>query len=1185
MGGWPTAPLLVLAATACLNGPRSEGWAPAENTGGPVVVYDIDARPLPEVPLPNDAATRLDPTSPTGRRLNVSPDASTEHEREVRANFNRLDGFGTYAPIAVSFTEPLDLVDLVARHATDDFRDDPVLLLNIDRDCARYGEEVAFDIGRHRFPVTLYGHADSEADALAPEGRRIDTFGNTLFPFDVHATDNNYLFQETNEDRDGDGDLDPGEDVDDDGVLDVANFLDPAACDGVEPYSLAYDRCVADNLLTWYERETNTLILKPLWPLEEQCQYAVVLSKRLQGEDGRAVMSPFPGVNVRDQTEALRPAEALLGRYDLTLDDVAFAWTFTTGTQTRDLLALREGLYGSGPWKRLADEFPVQAVDLWTRGELAARFEAPIDPSVAGDVVVPGACAGAGLTKMIREVYGEGSAQICAVEADHSAVVAWFGGTYAAPNFLVDKDGHASAAYAADNDEYFAFDWQAGTGEYGSTDVTFFCSLPYEQDDVSCLPGNPDGRPFCKPFPVILYAHGYGGSRAELVFHMGRHAAMGVAACGIDSYGHGLNRWTQDPIGSVALRAAIPQFTQLGVPDLPAFATIGRDRDLTNDGLADPGMDMWTADIFHTRDLLRQSALEVSQFVRILRHMDGTTEDGSGGLLGDVDGDGVVDLGGPTNTISHWGISLGGILSGVLTGSEPGFAATSPNAAAAGLTDVSKRSTQDGVPEAVVMPMLGQLVAGCLPTDGHDNPVPVGEPTGDDCWRGEGNPAATWSGGTLRLAMIVQNELRDQALEFGSVEGVQVGDRLTLTNLRSGESATATVGPRGFVRAGVAADAMDPIERRAELGWGDAPGTFEVADPTLVADPLEVVVTRDGKGIGKVDSFTYATSFQGTSYPSGAALVAIQRGFGYHRNGPELRRLKDFAQHAISAADPGTWSARAFMDPPDVSAYDPFDDGEPVRTMVMTTAGDQTVPASTGVALGRASGTLGSWLRDPDQFGPEVGWRAFFAVDPRYGTSPERWLVEQWVVEADKRLQRFADNPVNPNVVFDADDVSDGTARWSCGPSDWSAAIGENYCPDEVDGLEVFYGVPHPAPGDALRATRDRGDGFFDGFRIPVVRSGGQHGIYNAQPFRVFDADAYLVNLTSRYLATGGRRLDHVVGCDCSGSGLPNVTLDGEPTYPGLGEACVDGSMKVCDPVCSGAWGLRTPEEAICTTP
>ena len=53
--------------------------------------------------MPNNQATRLDPTSMTGRRLNVSEIAPTEYEMRTRWKFNDLDGFGTYAPIFVSF--------------------------------------------------------------------------------------------------------------------------------------------------------------------------------------------------------------------------------------------------------------------------------------------------------------------------------------------------------------------------------------------------------------------------------------------------------------------------------------------------------------------------------------------------------------------------------------------------------------------------------------------------------------------------------------------------------------------------------------------------------------------------------------------------------------------------------------------------------------------------------------------------------------------------------------------------------------------------------------------------------------------------------------------------------------------------------------------------------------------------
>ena len=143
--------------------------------------------------------------------------------------------------------------------------------------------------------------------------------------------------------------------------------------------------------------------------------------------------------------------------------------------------------------------------------------------------------------------------------------------------------------------------------------------------------------------------------------------------------------------------------------------------DVNNDGLEDPGADMWTADLFHTRDMVRQSVLEYIQFVRILRSFDGKNKSKDGKPLGDIDGDGTIDLAGPKTNIGMWRISLGGILAGVVAGAEPGLDAVSPNAGGAGLSDIGYRASQSGVPEMVILPMIGPLLIGCLPNDGDQN--------------------------------------------------------------------------------------------------------------------------------------------------------------------------------------------------------------------------------------------------------------------------------------------------------------------------------------------------------------------------------------------------------------------------------------------------------------------------------
>ena len=45
-----------------------------------------------------------------------------------------------------------------------------------------------------------------------------------------------------------------------------------------------------------------------------------------------------------------------------------------------------------------------------------------------------------------------------------------------------------------------------------------------------------------------------------------------------------------------------------------------RARDLTNDGVPDSGADQWISDPFHTRDMVRQSTLDWTQFIRALKN-------------------------------------------------------------------------------------------------------------------------------------------------------------------------------------------------------------------------------------------------------------------------------------------------------------------------------------------------------------------------------------------------------------------------------------------------------------------------------------------------------------------------------------------------------------------------------------
>ena len=200
----------------------------------------------------------------------------------------------------------------------------------------------------------------------------------------------------------------------------------------------------------------------------------------------------------------------------------------------------------------------------------------------------------------------------------------------------------------------------------------------------------------------------------------------------------------------------------------------------------------------------------------------------------------------------------------------------------------------------------------------------------------------------------------------------------------------------------------------------------------------------------RIDTFGLPVSFQGTAYPVGAPLVALQEGFGFRRNGPRLRRFMGLAQSGLSSADPAVWGAHTYLEPLNTD-YDPFGRrGGDTHVLMMPTAGDSNVPVNTGITMGRTAGLFGSWLRDEQKYKAEHGWREMFTPDARYGVSIDQFLIDSWTVEGNWRLRRYGSNPLNPHVIFDPDDVSDGQGLFSCGDSVWSGRNGENRCPVEV---------------------------------------------------------------------------------------------------------------------------------------
>jgi hypothetical protein len=485
---------------------------------GPVVVFDMLAKPLPDIPTPNDIATFPDPTSRTGRRLNASLIAPTRLEQAAREQFDEMEGWGTFAPITVRFTpEPgtpsgqaaLDLSDVRTRMVGDgwDPQNDPVYLVNLTT-----GVPVLLDAGSGEFPVTV----------LDP---------TLYFPNDPRLTAQNVLYETANEAVGpcADGIYRPRCDTDFDGVLDRPNTLGVGPIDGV------------DNLMTWYERQTDTLILQPVLPLQEKTEYAVILTDRLRAPDGQPVRSPFQGINHPAQTASIEKLQGVLNdpsrsHYfgDLAgtgFAHVAFAWTFTTQPVQEDMLLLRNGLYGQGPFASFAGDFPTSSLQAFN--EVGTTVDPTDEPP--GWQMTPD-CVNALKTPFIAHWSDIKSAiapaipflfplsqdQLDALEAGLDEFVDYLViGTYDSPYLMGDPT-------SPDPDLHFHLNFQNGQGDVRHTPIPWVAAIP------KATPGHK------APFPVAYWRHGTSLFDLELAVHAGIYARQGIALVSMDAPGHGL---------------------------------------------------------------------------------------------------------------------------------------------------------------------------------------------------------------------------------------------------------------------------------------------------------------------------------------------------------------------------------------------------------------------------------------------------------------------------------------------------------------------------------------------------------------------------------------------------------------------------------------------------------------------
>lgn len=1080
-----------LSLFACEGGGLPIGHHETPDGMGPTVIWDLEAEPLPEIPLPNDVATWPDPSSPTGRRINASLIAPSGMERRLRQEFDRLDGWGTFAPLTLRFDAPLDTEELLRRQGrgewgADAWPEHAIYLIDVET-----GIPVPLDIGSGLFPRVV-----AETDGY--------------YENDPHEDGSNLLFETVAEDVNGNGALDPGEDTDFDGVLDFPNTRTGELAG--TPHE------TVDEMLWFYERETSTLMVRPILPLEGGRQYIAVLTNRLVGEDGQSVRSPFPWVHHIGQNDDLASLPAILSERpdlygDLAADGwegVAFAWSFTTQSIGADLNALREGLYGRGPFARLAEEFPPTLIVSPVRG--GTRTE-PCDPGPIVYRVTPAEFTTA-FEGLPVDGFGVPGSQLDAVlSALEESIAYMVFGFFESPYLLGDPD-------AENLNDTWQIDRRTGEARVSRDLVPMFILVPKETEAHQ------------QPFETTLYAHGYTSLNIEALAFAAQVANHGVATVAIDAQGHGI------PLGDDLRPLLEAVLGSNCLAPLGSALSIDRARDLDGDGTADNGGFFFSAYMFHTRDTLRQTVVDWFQATRIVRswfgHPDypegrpweaGTIEpggraapleftgdvdgDGAIDLAGDFDGDGVADLGGWDTQYGQWGSSLGGIVSMLNIGNEPAIQAAAPVSGGGGLFDITMRTDLSTGRDPIWLRVLGPVIA---------SRTSAGPDARTACEAGDRS---------LFFHLPILNS--DMRTEFACVpeETLGEGDALILVNARNGEVRCTGVGAEGRFRITVPTDVGDPLILRI---YEDARDTIDYATCTFTGETPRLLDTidtwRSANGARDLPgTCSTCAAYLGQVFEAGSRLTAPIEGLGLERQSPDLRRLAGLGQIAMDPADPINFARRIFLDP--VTASDVGERGAR-SILVMNTAGDVAVPPSSANAYARAAGILAFMPPDaPDDF---ADWRAPTRVFDTWGVpTPDDILIDYHVSEGLARMER---HPVEgaPQFVFDVDDMSEGRQFFAPRGNRQLAEAEGGLRPNRLDPPLRWGRESRPAAMAGFDPWST--EGTFAGTSVVLTAMAvpnGQHVLLPVDPTKVFDEGEYLVNVIGWYLASHGTELPWVV--------------------------------------------------------
>lgn len=1004
---------------------------------GPKIIFNLKKLPFPDVPFPNDVFTQIDETSPTGLRILIPPQGITKSETQLRKNLLNLDGFSTYGPIVVSFDKPLDLQNIRKRHnlaerADNPFRDNAVFVINIQKGSKNYGKAVPLDLGDGNFPFVLEN----------PEH----------FLNDTRADSSNLVFETVDEEA-------LGRDTNFDGRIFKPNLM-PRNGDQYK------------DLITFYDLNTNTLILRVLLPLEERSQYAVLLTKRLTGENGETVLSPDGMQYQEAQKDEMGKffKSSILKNYGLTKEDVVFAWSFTTQSVTADLVAIRSGLYGYGPFKNLVKDFPVTG------------SEFTLDPMKEEGQKNKYLFEGSKLSLFMKvaasliglPISGDTVSKFTKAFEKIDYVIS---GTYTTPYFLENDSGidHYS-------EEVFHVNTKTGAYKAHKDEVDF----------ILCVPkSTPAHKP---PFPVTFIGHGYTMNRLMTLAVCGIMAEEGFAAFGIDAAGHGTGDMKRDIDKFLQDKNMAGMVKSMGLEPVLKALSHGRDRDLNGDGIPDSGADYWTAYVFHARDMVRQTMIDHIQIVRVMRSFDGKQpwnldSIGMGKLAGDFNNDGVVDVGGPKQFYSAMGISLGGIHTAILPAVEPAIKVSIPIVGGGGLVDLGIRSLQGGVPQGVTLRLMGPLVVN-VPDEN----------------------------GTQWLTLQVSDINTDTKLRVAKINDLKEGDYISVKNENIGVERYSIVNEKKQFRVGIPADAGDPL-------------TVTIYDGDKASGKIKQTITLY-EADAKYQKQTYKPGDKLVSPLDG---FGMNRNTPEYRDFMIVAQMVLDPADPINYA-PHYFLDPLDIKPEGKVMHNVLvmptvgDMNVPVNTGIALARAAGLLPMTYDEAVKKDyfygpsktawndAKNYDAWLKN------KMTWKEMNAQYKKSGkTTPNQILLDNYVIEGLEKIKRFSEKP-DDGVAC----VSDSNCRFGGTCKDGLCYIPILADPDDLAEGKTGFNNPRIIP--PLRIIRKTKSGI-SALRIPYGHPAGSH-FFNpfgpAEYFGVkstFDLGTYMINEMKHYLLTEGKEL------------------------------------------------------------